>query len=351
MTITSMWEKDHETSNKKNIENNVSQKTSHTKARKADTIQNLENPRNITLHGKSMIDDYDYTSTLEWIKSLCNDIKFENMHIISIDIDGADDIWYKLLQENPKVKILYIGFHSPEWYKKVYNTKILDFLLTHPNIQYIRLPFTPEAWWNISFEIPFHTIEGKEKLDLEKNIVIKKLREIQHIYQHIPIEKLYHPETANEKYKAKHVIEETQKYFPWLDTKEKALDYITHVKLDIPEVMKWERIEWVYVDIDWTLIEYVPIWSVLEWKQELRQEVVNLLKNYEQDGKKIIIWTGWNVLEKEKYLRTLGITRPVVSKYDYTGATAEIVVDDTDRWAFILQSRIFPEIYINTRDM
>jgi hypothetical protein len=40
-----------------------------------------------------------------------------------------------------------------------------------------------------------------------------------------------------------------------------------------------------------------------------------------------------------------------VSKYDYAGATAEIVVDDTDEEAFITQSKIKAEKYIDTRHM
>jgi len=40
-----------------------------------------------------------------------------------------------------------------------------------------------------------------------------------------------------------------------------------------------------------------------------------------------------------------------VSKYDYAGATAEIVLDDTDQNAFIAQSKIYPETYINTVTM
>jgi hypothetical protein len=40
----------------------------------------------------------------------------------------------------------------------------------------------------------------------------------------------------------------------------------------------------------------------------------------------------------------------VLNKYDYAGATAEIVIDDTDQNAFIVQSKILPKTYIDTKD-
>lgn len=158
------------------------------------------------------------------------------------------------------------------------------------------------------------------------------------------------PYDMNEDEKIERLMK-VQKFFPWLETFEKAMDYILHVDLDLPEVMKWQKIEWVYVDVDGTLIEYVGINSGKEWTQQLRKEVVELLKKYEAEWKEIIIWTGWDVELKKKHLRSLWITRPIVSKYDYAGVTAEIVVDDTDQNSFITQSKIYPETYIDTTNL
>ncbi len=115
--------------------------------------------------------------------------------------------------------------------------------------------------------------------------------------------------------------------------------------------MAWEKIEWVYCDIDWTLLEYVWMHSWKEWTQKIRQTVLDMLKKYELEGKDVFIWTWWDVKTKEKYLKTLWINRPVVSKYDYTWAQAEIVLDDTDIEVFVLQSKIYPENYIDTSNL
>ncbi len=218
------------------------------------------------------------------------------------------------------------------------------------NFRYLQLPFRGNDL-NNCFVKEWEVNSATQVFEAEKRIAIQNIRIIRHSIEPYKVKDPYNPQNNNERRYVEHAFELTQKYFPWSDTVEKMLDFVLHVNVDIPEVMKWERIEGVYVDVDGTLIDYVPIWSTLEGTQQLRQKVVELLKKYESEGKKIIIWTWGDVQMKEKYLRTLWITWPVVSKYDYAGAVAEIVLDDNDKSAFILKSKILPLTYIDTRKM
>lgn len=228
--------------------------------------------------------------------------------------------------------------------------KTIKILQANPNVVFLVLPASPKDWNNISFQnnSPIKKISDSEIIDATYKLNEWYLQVIRHSLQPNKVKDPYHPVGDREKAYVNEAFEITQRYFPGLDTITKMLDYVMHIPLDIPEPMRGKRVKGVYVDVDGTLIEYVPIGSDKEGKQELRMEVVELLKKYEQEWKEIIIWTGWDVKKKEKRLRELGITWPVVSKYDYAGATAEIVVDDTDKAAFMLQSKILPETYIDT---
>lgn len=266
---------------------------------------------------------------------------------------------YEILQKNPNAKIILYSPLSKEAISQLFNKKttttkdMFDWLLLHWNFRYFEIPCTPEQF-NIAFDSKSERLsqEDREKMYIsEKNMAINNIAIIKHSLQPGKIKDPYSPQDEREKKYLEEAFELTKMYFPGLDTIEKMLDYVLHVKLDIPEVMKWQRIEWVYVDVDGTLIDYVPIWSSLEWTQQLRPWVVKLLQDYESQGKSITIRTGGDVKKKEAYLRSLGITRPIVSKYDFAWVTAEIVLDDTDSSAFILQSKILAETYIDTRDI
>jgi hypothetical protein len=142
-------------------------------------------------------------------------------------------------------------------------------------------------------------------------------------------------------------FDKCKEYFPWLDTKQKMLDYVFNTKLDIPEVMKGQNIEWVYCDVDGTLL----IWWEQEETQILNKKVVSMLKWHETEWKQITIWTWWDLEKAQTLLKSLWIDWPVVSKYDYAGAIAEIVVDNEDEWAFVLQYKIAPKTFINANNI
>ncbi len=296
------------------------------------------------------------------------DHRYKNTHFIICEYkkdwwSRTDLSWLsdalELLAKNKKESIVLMSFLTLDNIKKLSPQKAdqIKLFLSYPKSKLKQLPFNPNEllvnnlkqeslsskhiWWAEK------TIENKKWKNLTALISSEAGRRIWK-FRHT----LQHKEDPYDMTESEQVerLKEVQKFFPWLETFDKAMDYILHINLDLPEVMKWERIEWVYVDVDGTLIDYVGIHSGKEWTQKLRPKVVELLKKYEAEWKEIIVWTWWNVELKKKYLRSLWITRPVVSKYDYAWATAEIVIDDTGQNSFIAQSKIYPEVYINTTD-
>lgn len=291
---------------------------------------------------------------LEWVKD--NKEELKDAYIINMEhtrggklrsefawIDDAINI----LSKDPQAKIILMSVIPKEIAIKMEAiSKKLSFVLSHANVELLDIFGDPQQLASFRFK---HTIADKEiYLDTANDLAKEKMLRIRHTLQGVADP--YHPQDENEKARVARAFEETKGYFPGLDTIDKMLDFVVHVNIDIPEKMKGQRVEGVYCDVDGTLIEYVGIHSGKEWTQPLRQSVVDLLKKYEQEGKEIFIRTWGDVKKKEAYLRTLGITRPVVNKYDYAGATAEIVIDDTDQNAFIVQSKIYPETYIDTKD-
>ncbi len=295
----------------------------------------------------TFLKELDNIAWLKWTKIILAELQENwNNRADFIGIDKA----YDILKNNKNAKIILISMiPSLSSLKKVTKSPSkLEFIMNHKNVRFlyalrIKTELEKIEFWNDKNN---EQVNKRIYIQTMNDVAKQKILEIRHILQ--GVEDPYNPKSEWEKTRIKSAFEKTKKHFPWLDTKEKFLDFIVNIDIDIPEKMKWKKIEWVYCDIDWTLLEYVWIHSGKEWTQQLRQKVVDMLKKYEAEWKKIHIWTWWNVKMKETYLKSLWINRPVVNKYDYAWAEAEIVLDDTDVEAFILQSKIYPETYINT---
>jgi len=105
------------------------------------------------------------------------------------------------------------------------------------------------------------------------------------------------------------------------------------------------NIEGVFTDFDDTLILK---------DGTLNEKVVNMLKEFAAAGKKVTIWTGGDPAEAAKKLEKLGDNEDVtflkglklVSKYDFAGATAEIVIDDMAQEALGIMFKIRAKKFI-----
>lgn len=291
------------------------------------------------------------TNLIESLKSIKQEFDERYLNATVIMSKHKDEWWnfsdfkwidqaVELLARDPMKTIILFSWMPLEYLEK--NVSNFNLFLNYKHTEYHRLPKNLSECLIKKDSTSVKKIKNDVKVNLVWEEAAQRIWTLRHALKHKddPYDK-----TESEK---TNWLNEVQKFFPWLETFDKAMDYILHIKLDLPEPMKWKRIQWVYVDVDGTLIEYVGIHSGKEGTQKLRQKVVDLLIKYESEWKEIIVWTGWDVDLKKKYLRSLWITRPVVSKYDYAGATAEIVLDDKDQNAFIAQSKIYPETYINT---
>jgi len=135
------------------------------------------------------------------------------------------------------------------------------------------------------------------------------------------------------------IIAEARKQFAIKDlaSDEQVVDFIVNSRPNLPEKMRC-NIDGVYCDLDDTLMMR---------DGSLNAEAVAILERYAAQGKRIIIWTGGDLEEaKMKLAGTVLEKYALASKYDYTGATAEIVIDNVSLEKFSLQYGIKVKKYV-----
>lgn len=135
-------------------------------------------------------------------------------------------------------------------------------------------------------------------------------------------------------------VKRVQTYFPELQNLS-AKAFITELKklndrLLVTEVMPGKEIPGVYCDIEGTLlVDGIP-----------QESVLAMLQEYESQGVPVTIWTLGNVAELGTVIQQAGIHYPVRSKMDYTGAIAEIVIDNDSEETFRARTKITPKTFI-----
>jgi len=133
---------------------------------------------------------------------------------------------------------------------------------------------------------------------------------------------------AEEGPKYRQIIDDARKLFgikPEVSDAE-VEQLILTTKAEVPEKMHGE-IEGVFCDFDDTLVLR---------DGTINEKVLKMLKEFAAAGKKVTIWTGGDVntarekLEKVEDPETAAFLQglTLASKYDFAGATAEIVIDD-----------------------
>lgn len=249
----------------------------------------------------------------------------------------------EMVTANPAQKILLVSTFTRETLEKIGDGKYKDFIAL-PNVGFLSLQQDDDSDVPSPRIHPIDDINAKQKLTATISANgANVIRFLQHNlepskFTHDP----YNPEWEREKQNLEKSLKKAQKSFPALESIEQMLDFVLGVDTNLPEVMKGKKIDGVYVDVDGTL---------LTQDNQLNQSVIDRLKAYEAEGKDITVWTGGNVTEKKQQLSKLWIDWPVVSKYDYAGAIAEIVIDDLDQSRFITQSKICPQLFINVDEI
>jgi hypothetical protein len=177
------------------------------------------------------------------------------------DMNGVEKA-YQMLQAKPSSKILLLSTLDLEHTKSLAsfrNARSLELqvLLAHPQCRFLEMPTTPEQI-NDSFALKKES-DIQQQFEAEKAITKQHISIIHHSLTGQKVHDPYNPTNDRERAYVQEAFALTQTYFPGLDTIEKMLDFVLNVQIDIPEVMSGQRIEGVYVDIDGTLIDYVPI--------------------------------------------------------------------------------------------
>lgn len=284
-----------------------------------------------------------------------------NAHVILVERKLAnrplvDFVWLddaiKLLQENSLKKIVLISvapmqcfLRKEDKYADV-RSKFL-YVMSFPNVRFFDA-FSVDSLQDV-FDLPPTNFASEEIASAFDVVTEQSLASIKHDLQYV--NDPYNPQQHEmERYNA--AITKVKATFPsrTRTTDRQVIDFVLNTQLDLPQPMKGKSLSWVYTDVDGTLIDYVEAWSPLEWTQRLRQKVVDRLLELEKQGYAITIRTGGIVAEKEKILRDLGVPahRPVVSKYDYGGATVEIAFDDVTPNTLYLQNKLRARQHINT---
>ncbi|MCX6824960.1 MAG: hypothetical protein NTY80_01935 [candidate division SR1 bacterium] len=98
------------------------------------------------------------------------------------------------------------------------------------------------------------------------------------------------------------------------------------------------RFEGVFVDRDGCLYN--------NDKKAFNPKVLEMIKDYQQQGKEVTLWTLGNVEIKQKLLDEAGLPYIVKSKIDYKGGTVELVIDDESQEKFYANTLVKAEKFV-----
>lgn len=101
---------------------------------------------------------------------------------------------------------------------------------------------------------------------------------------------------------------------------------------------EWTRFEGVFVDRDWTLYDNKNL--------KFNQKIIDMIKDYEKQWKKIIIRTWWNLEMKQKLLDEIWLDYKIENKTDYKWWTVEIAIDNDPQEFLLANAKIKSETHI-----
>jgi len=127
--------------------------------------------------------------------------------------------------------------------------------------------------------------------------------------------------------------------------REKNLQWIVDVYkyMCTKPLPEWTRYEGVFVDRDGCLYDNKTF--------KFNQIVINMMRRYEKEWKKITIRTQWNLETKQKLLDIAGLNYKIESKTNYKWATVEITIDNDPAERLETNARIKTENHIRITSM
>ena len=129
------------------------------------------------------------------------------------------------------------------------------------------------------------------------------------------------------------------KTFPRKNNLQWIVDTYKYARMQmLPE---WTKFEGVFVDRDWCIYSNT--------NKAFNQDVIDLVKKYEQEGKQIKIWTQGNTELKQKLLDEAGLAYIVESKTDYKWWTVEISIDNDSEETLYGKAKIKSEHHVQVK--
>lgn len=279
----------------------------------------------------------------EKIDSFPNAEEFRGVYIFSVEntADGHNysdcygvDMALNILRKDPSAKIVMYAFLGENAIRKMKPS--LDIVLKHENVYLVGAPFTSETLQNV--------FQSKREYAVDLGAVTKEVQhyivEILHALNYV--KDWEHPQ-PHEESSIERGVKLAKKYFPDLSEKSNTeiFSFLRSVSTDREEVMKGKEVNGVFCDIEGTiLIDGKP-----------NAEVLTLLEKYNNEGKTITLWTDGNLEELSKSLKRVKVQYPLVSKLNYAGAVAEIVIDDMDEYSFTALTKITAKKFIRASDV
>ena len=229
---------------------------------------------------------------------------------------------------------------SKDYSEKQY--KAVEQLSSNPNIKVIKTKFPlmlmADDFNNLKFD------NNSQNMALQECAPF--ISEIRHDVVEFWKEWFYKKENCEQAQKYYNSFKEKFWYILPNATFDEFVEFITKYDGKQEEKMPWQEISWVYCDIDGTLIIVDE-----KWEKMVNEKVLNYLIKCEKSWKEIHIRTWWDLSKQREVLEKFWITYPLSSKYDYSWAIAEIVIDDCDEDGFKKLTSITPKSFINVKNI
>ncbi len=193
--------------------------------------------------------------------------------------------------------------------------KEIQYLVTRPNIRFLRLPFTPTTLLNHLLQEAPITQNQDDTAKAEQELYDYKISILKHDLKNL--------KNSRNTEHHEQFIERAKEYFPdWTDkTDQEIIQYVEESNLLARTITQTKEMEGVYCDIEGTLIV----------DSKVNSAVLSQLADFElKEGKKITLWSGGDITSYRDLLPELNITYPLISKFSCRGFTVEVAIDDLD---------------------
>lgn len=337
--------------------------------------KNKKEKINETLNSTNIVDTMEFYLPNKWFtevikkeleKEDCENLKDAKIICFELIMSTWDKLtdfkWIDLAMEeiikNPNVKIILTSFMDPNSEDLESKKDKIDFLLSKPNVKFIRFPFMPKDLISL-FDKPK---ENKEEAETAFQKIIEQ--EIIHFlhsfrykfnaaknlsYTDEDILEYYLNQLEDEKLELKDRMPFENRLINLLQIEHPSFKLLPRKNnfqwiVDIYKYMstktlpEWTKFEGVFVDRDWTLYDNKNL--------KFNQNIIDMIKKYEKEWKEIIIRTQWNLEMKQKLLDEAKLPYVIKSKTDYKWATVEIAIDNDDPELLLANAKIKAEKYI-----